>query len=126
VSAVALARWLRRRGATVRTVASRVGMSDSTLRDWQRRWRANRMVIRPRGRPAEHADRDLRRAILSVFALMGPQLGLPTLRELFPEASRGELVELQRRCRRAWLRGRRVRACASLEAPRAGLGDRSH
>jgi transposase InsO family protein len=58
------------------------------------------MAILPRGRPQQRVDPDLRRAILAMLDLMGPQVGLPTLRHLFPDASRGELLDLQRRYRR--------------------------
>jgi len=62
------------------------------------------MALKPRGRPADHPDRELRAEILAVFGVMGPHVGLPILQELFPDVARGELVELQRRYRFAYRR----------------------
>jgi transposase InsO family protein len=41
----------------------------------------------------------MRRTILAVLGLMGPEVGLPTLRAIFPRVARSELIDLQRHCR---------------------------
>ncbi len=105
--AVAFARWLEWRGRSGECAARSLGMSPGTLAEWVRRWKEDRMTIRARGRPPDHAEGELRRAILAVFGLMGPHVGLPTLQDLFPEVARGELVELQRRYRYAFRRRNR-------------------
>lgn len=104
VTAVAFARWLRRADQPAATAAARLGIAPGTLRGWTGRWKADRMTLRSRGRPVQRAQRDERLAILSLFGLLGPQLGLPTLLDLFPEVARGELIDLQRRYRHAYRR----------------------
>jgi transposase InsO family protein len=42
-----------------------------------------------------------------VFEKMGPRLGLPSLRRMFPQVARAELIDLQRRYRRWWRRHHR-------------------
>lgn len=109
IAAVALVRCCRQRGIRRKNVARRLGVSAPTLRRWERRWRDDRMALHPRGRPPERADRDLRRSILDELWRMGPEIGLPTLRRMYPQVARGELQELQRharihfRRRRKWL-----------------------
>ena len=104
VTAVAFARWLRRADQPAAAAAARLGIAPGTLRGWTGRWREDRMTLRTRGRPVQRAQRDERLAILSLFGLLGPQLGLPTLLDLFPEVARGELIDLQRRYRHAYRR----------------------
>jgi transposase InsO family protein len=97
---VALVRWARRRDVRRGDVAQRLGLRTQTLRRWEREWTDNRLVLTPRGRPARRGDRKLRNDLLCIFALIGPSLGIPTLRELFPDVARAELEELARRCKR--------------------------
>src|SRR5262249_38669612 len=99
VSALATLRWMRRRGASLRAVAGKLGMKAETPRRWARRWKQDRMELHARGRPARHPDRELRADILAVFWVMGPHVGLPILQELFPDVARSELIELGRRYR---------------------------
>ena len=105
-AAVALVRWARLRAVSPGDVAQRLGMRTQTLRRWEREWTDNRLVLMPRGRPASRASRELRGTLLSLFALIGPNLGVPTLRELLPEVARSELEELSRRCKRIVCRKR--------------------
>lgn len=104
-SAVVFARWRQRHGVTVN--ADRLGVSASALARWTRRWREDRMALRPRGRPAEDVDRDVRHGILSVFSVMGPHATLAALRDFFPAVARRALENLLERCRRAWRRANR-------------------
>lgn len=108
VSAVATLRWLRQFGLTLTQAAAKLELRPSTLASWHRRWRDNRMAVVARGRPALHADREMRRCLLAVFAELGPHIGVPALQQLFPDVARSELAELAGRCRRAW---RRAGAC---------------
>lgn len=62
------------------------------------------MELRPRGRPSDGVERDLRSGILSVFALLGPHATLATLRRQFPQVARGALENLLERCRRVYRR----------------------
>jgi len=109
VSAVAFSRWTRHSHAwALDRSAARLALSPQTLRRWERRWREDRMKLCPRGRPVDRSDRDLRQAIIAMFSLVGPQLGLPTLKDIFPDVARSELVELQRRYRFAYRKHNRV------------------
>lgn len=102
VAAVALARWCRRRGIGREQVATKLGLRSSTLWRWERRWRKDRMGWRPLGRPPEQVEREVRQSILALFGVLGPGVGLPTLRAIFPEVARSELIELQRHCRHVY------------------------
>jgi transposase InsO family protein len=99
-SAVAFARWMERRHLSRPATARHLCLSVSSLSRWVRRWREDRMALRPRGRPVEDVDRDTRAGILSVFSLMGPHATLTALRDLFPGVARGALDNLLERCRR--------------------------
>ncbi len=74
------------------------------MKTWERRWRRNRMELCAQGRRVVTTDRDTRREILALLDLMGPRVGLPTLRRIFPGVARAELMELQRRYRVAYRR----------------------
>jgi hypothetical protein len=52
-------------------------------------------------------DRETRLEIQAVLALMGPHTGMPTMQWLFPELSRGALLEYQQRYRYAHARRKR-------------------
>jgi len=119
MSALAFLRWAERHGARSVYVADRLGVEPSTLRRWEERWDEDQLAIHSRGRPVEHVDRWIRYAILAVFSLMGPHVGLPTLQALFPEVARAELVDLQRRYRRVFRR-RRSWLVYALRWTRAG------
>lgn len=103
-SAVAFARWMECRGLTRSATARRLGLSPSALSRWMRRWKQDRMTLRPRGRPVEDVDRDTRADILAVFSVMGPHASLAALRDLFPQVARGALDNLLERCRSVYRR----------------------
>jgi transposase InsO family protein len=99
ISALVYLRWALRRGMSHVDVSDRLGMDPSTLNLWRQRWRDDRLQRRDRGRPADAINGDLRWSFLTVFGLMGPHVGLPTLQCLFPDVARSVIVDLQRRCR---------------------------
>ena len=101
---VSFARWLEARGRPRRDAAVSLGLGTATLGRWERRWRKDRLEIRPRGRPLIGADGPTRRTVLAWMSLMGPHVGLPVLRAEFTCVGRAELVDLQRRTRRLWRR----------------------
>jgi transposase InsO family protein len=103
-STVRAVRWLSLRGHPERDAILRIGLKPRTVRGWGERWREERLKLRPRGRPVERPDRDLRNAILSLFGLVGPDVAEETLSDFFPEVSRAELRELKRRYRAVWRR----------------------
>lgn len=101
-SAVASLRWMRHRGESVKAAARRLGLKADTLGRWAARWRADRMQLKARGRPAQRPHRLLRNEILGVMWVMGPHVGLPALQDIFPDVTRAELIELQQRYARAF------------------------
>lgn len=101
-SALTSVRWLGRRGQGEREAVRRIGLRPRTVRSWVERWHEDRLAPRPRGRPVDRADRELRNAILSLFDLVGPEITEQQLGELFPEVARAELRELKRRYRAVW------------------------
>ena len=98
-SAVAFSRWLQRRGRARDEAASRLDLAPGTLRRWERAWRTTQLRPIARGRRPAGAERDLVRAVLAAFHLLGPGIGLPTLQTLFPDVARGLLQELVERYR---------------------------
>ena len=106
-SAIAFARWLECRGQTRSASARCMGLSPSALSRWMRRWKEDRMTLRPRGRPVEDLDRETREDILTVFSLMGPHASLAALRDLFPQVARRALDNLLERCRSVYRRRKR-------------------
>ncbi len=100
--------WARRKGLGAAASAGRMGMSASTLGDWLCKWKANRAKIKLLGRPAQAVDLVTRLAIAVIFQLMGPGVGLGTMRFIFPEASRAELEEMLRCYRTAYRKKNRL------------------
>ena len=132
IDAIAFARCAKARGLTRTQAARGLRLNAQTLAGWEKRWRTNRLAVKPRGRPLEKADRITRECILAVYYLAGPGIGLPTLRSLFPTAPRNDLEEILRRLQSAhlhkggyivhtlrWYRPGGVWALDHLEPPRA-------
>jgi transposase InsO family protein len=119
VSALVFARWARRRGLSLTQAAERLAIDASTLGGWRHRWTENQLEPQSRGRPVDTLERDQIWDLLAIFGLMGPQVGLPTLRSLRPDIARSALVEMQRRCRAIYLR-RKAWVVHMLRWARAG------
>ncbi len=119
VSALVFMRWARRRGLSLTQAAERLGLDASTLGVWRQRWTENRLEPQPRGRPVDPVDRAQLWDFLAIFGLMGPQVGLPTLRSLCPDMARAAIVEMQRRCRDIYRR-RKAWVVHMLRWTRAG------
>src|SRR5262245_24925432 len=107
LSAVVFARWLARRGHTREEAAVRLGVSSRALEAWIRLWRTKRLALRPRGRPSEMLTRVVRREVLGLLYLLGPQTGLAVLQARFPGVPRAALADLLHRYRIAHKRGHR-------------------
>jgi len=82
--------------ATLWCAASRLGLCGRTIATWLHDWGQDRLRVESRGRPAERTDRETRDAVIALFQLMGPGVGLPVLQEIFPAVARRELEDLQR------------------------------
>jgi len=103
-SALECAESLAERTDSEREVATRMGVSRTTLRAWSEHDLSGARP-RPRGRPPQRAERPVRREILGVLDAEGTGLGIPELQRRFPSIARRELEEL--RARRAYVLRRR-------------------
>jgi hypothetical protein len=100
IDCLAFTDWTRRLRYSVEDSARCLGLRTRTLREWQRRWDVDRLKPLPRGRPLEQSSRETRQVILALFNLMGPGIGLPSLRAFFPWSPKSELEDLLRRYRK--------------------------
>ena len=100
-------------------IAGGFAVAGRTLRHWCRGLVDQSIPARPLGRPARRSSRDARNAVIRLLDEVGPQIGIPTLRDCFPEMSRAELVEILSRYRRVW-RKRHRQPLRILSWPVAG------
>jgi transposase InsO family protein len=103
-SVLALLRSGMRNGLGTAEVARQIGIVAGTLSSWARGWTENRLAIEARGRPLVGMNQTVRELVLSIFRLMGPWVGLPTLQAMFPWTPRAQLEDLSRRYRYAYRR----------------------
>jgi len=97
--AIAFARLAHGAGHDDAECAAWLALAVETLRRWRAEWSDARMPVRARGRPPSRGDPVDRRTVIHVLLHLASRTGLPTLRQCFPNVPRGELVELQQRCR---------------------------
>lgn len=120
MSTVRLVRWARRRGMARAEVARELWMWERTLRDWERRWRKDRLRACPSGQPRRSLSLGQREAALFALRETRGSVGVKQLmRAMWPPAPRSALVDLKARWRYAAHR-RGGRLCARLEWTRAG------
>lgn len=77
-------------------------VTDRTLRHWCGRLLDRLAPACPLGRPRVRSSRAERNAVIDLLDELGPQVGVPTLRECFPAMNCAELTDLLRRYRRVW------------------------
>jgi len=100
---VAFFRWLRRHGLSLNQAAARLGLCPNTLGRWQRAWqKPGRMIMPLLGRRRTWAEPGLEMAVRQQIAALGPTVGLPALKALFPEVARSQLRQLQQHYRQQW------------------------
>jgi hypothetical protein len=99
IGALIFRRWTARFRMTHTQAAEKLCLSPETIRTWERAWRTGRLRPKERGRPAERPHVAERNEIIALFKLMGPGVGLPTLRATFPHVPVRELEHLKRRYR---------------------------
>ena len=130
-AALAFWTWAQRcRGTSGREAARYLRIPEGTLRAWMLRWDLSKLQPTVRGRPCKRPDALTRTAILVMFYVMGPGVGVATVQELFPDVGRAAIVNLlrryanmsRRRKRRMirglrWYRPGRVWAMDYTEAP---------
>jgi len=108
IAAVAFRRWTARHLVARKVAAQTMGVPERTLAFWEEEWSRNRLRPEPRGRPVERSPVELRNLVIVAFRLMGPQVGVPVLRVLFPDLPRRELEDLTRRYKALHARRRRL------------------
>jgi transposase InsO family protein len=90
------------RGWSWHEVARLFRLPGRTLRHWCcKRLHISKIAL-PLGRPVERSSREVRNTVIHFLDEVGPQVGVPTLRDCFPSMSRSELADLLRRYRRVW------------------------
>lgn len=102
VRALGVAIWLARQGMTVAEIARKMGMSATTLADWDARWAKDRMPVRRRGRAQEASDHEVKNGVILYIHFVGLHLGLPSLMQAFPNVARAELERLLAQYRHAY------------------------
>ena len=103
---VAFGRWTAKLGLSGKTAALHLRLRPRTLRQWQCQWRDHHLVIAPRGRPRHMADAITRSTVVDVLEELGPSIGVPALKTMFPTVVRSELGA----CCRVYQRGLYVTA----------------
>lgn len=78
------------------------GLSERTLRDWRLGFAQDLRQPPALGRPVRGATREQRNEVIHLLDELGPSIGVPTLREAFPDLARAELEDIYRRYRRVW------------------------
>jgi hypothetical protein len=89
-------------GWTWTKVADLIRVPCRTLRQWCLHLLDRFRPVLPLGRPVIRSPRDQRNAVIHFVDEFGPQVGMPTLRDCFPEMCRAELENLLQRYRRVW------------------------
>jgi transposase InsO family protein len=74
------------------------------LRGWQHNINASPVSFHPLGRPIRAASPQQRNEVIHIVDELGPGIGLPTLRDLFPDLARSALEDVLRRYRELWKR----------------------
>jgi transposase InsO family protein len=105
--AAEVGRDLLGRGWVWARIADLVRVAGRTLRHWGLHLLDRLRPARPLGRPLARSPRHARNDVIDRLDALGPQVGLPTLRQCFPALSRSELDDLLSRYRRVWRRRHR-------------------
>jgi transposase InsO family protein len=98
----------------VEDAADRLGLQAHTLTKWLARWKEDRLRVKTRGRKPLAPDRKTHRDLLELFTLMGPEVPVSFLENLFPGVSRRELA----RHRDLWLARARKKKAVLIHALR--------
>jgi transposase InsO family protein len=102
--AVEAGQRLAEQGWNWNEVAQMLQLVPRTLRDWRHDLAYHDVGPQPLGRPILAATRLQRNEVIRLIDELGPGIGLPTLRHLFPGIARAELEDILRRYRRVWRR----------------------
>ncbi len=84
----------------MREMAGHLGVVPRTVRRWRGWWRQTRLHRPRRGRPRARIARSVRESVIAMLAILGPEIGVPTLEWIFPYVSRSVLANLLNRYRK--------------------------
>ena len=99
---VAFCRWMRRRGVPRSTAATRLGLSPFTVGRWCRQCITGRLKAAVLGRPPRPTDPLIKEQIEHHLESLGPRIGVPALRGIFPEVPRMLIRQFLTDYRRQW------------------------
>ena len=99
---IATSAHLIEQGWTQEQAAQFLNLAPRTLRYWQHAFALDQLAAHPLGRPIHSATRRQRNEVFWTIDELGPGIGLPSLRAMFPELARAELDDLLRRYRFVW------------------------
>lgn len=100
--AVDVGKLLVERGWNWADTADLLGVPARTLRDWRLDLDRRKLRVVSLGRPLKGAKPEQRNQVIRFIDELGPGIGLPTLRDSFPDFARAELEDILRRYRRVW------------------------
>jgi putative transposase len=82
--------------------ANLLDLSPRTLRQWRHDLVLPQLRVCPLGRPVRHSPPEQRNEVIHLIDEASPAIGVPALREAFPQMLRAELEDLLKRYRRVW------------------------
>jgi transposase InsO family protein len=100
--AIDVGKLLVERGWNWADTADLLGVAARTLRDWRLDLDRQNLRVVSLGRPLKGAKPEERNQVIRFVDELGPGVGLPTLRDSFPDFARAELEDILRRYRRVW------------------------
>jgi len=99
VRALAVTAWVQAKaeGTPCAVVAALFHVCTRSLRRWAERARRGEKRARRRGRPQRVLDRLIRQGVIAMLLVVGPRVGVETLREMFGTVPHRQLGLLKRR-----------------------------
>jgi hypothetical protein len=102
--AVKILKWGMENGLSIAEVARQLFLSPCTLGSWNKAFLNGPPPVKDVGRKPELADKQLRRELITIFGMMGPDVGIPTLQKEFPDLSRNELERFKEHYKDAYIK----------------------
>lgn len=87
---------MKTKGFSCRQTARRLHLQPRTLADWCCRRQQGRMACRARGRPCRESPCQKRLAVAEFLCENVPYVGMPAIRQSFPDMPPSELIDLRR------------------------------
>jgi transposase InsO family protein len=91
---LAFVRWRIGHGESLGAAAHQLKLPERTIQQWWTRWRSDRLRPVSRGRAPDPLEVELKEEIQGFIEMVGPDIGVATLKAQFPAAPRGALAHL--------------------------------